>query len=71
MREIFECKMENEDDVRDIILTAIERSKNNEIVYLMSNGKELQIIHRDYKEECEEDGYWVASIYEQGHRVEF
>jgi hypothetical protein len=71
MREVFECKLENESDVTDIILTAIEKSKNPETVYLMSNGEQLHLIHKDYIEEYEVEGYWVASIYEYGNRVEF
>ena len=39
-------------------------------IYVMTNGKIAQIIHRDYKEELEAEGFWTATILENGHAVE-
>ena len=40
-------------------------------VYLMSNGENLTyVVHASTRRWKEEEGYWVAAIFEDGHRVE-
>lgn len=43
-------------------------------VYALSNGKQVTVIdERTYKktrEDSKKRGYWVAAIFENGHRVE-
>ena len=65
----FKAKIENENEVANVINTGLEKSKADTI-YLMSNGEWIQIAHKEFKEELEAEGYWVASIFEYGHRVE-
>lgn len=65
----FTAKVDNENEVANVLYTGLEESKK-EIIYFMSNGEWVQIAHRDYKEELEADGFWVAGIFENGHRVE-
>ena len=65
----FKAKIENENEVANVVNTGLEKSKADTI-YLMSNGEWIQIAHKEFKEELEAEGYWVASIFEYGHRVE-
>lgn len=65
----FRAKVENDKEVANVLYTGLEKSKK-EVIYFMSNGEWVQIAHRDYKEELEADGFWVAGIFEYGHRVE-
>ena len=65
----FTAKVDNENEVANVLYTGLEESKK-EIIYFMSNGEWVQIAHRDYKEELEADGFCVAGIFENGHRVE-
>lgn len=40
-------------------------------VYLMSNGENLvYVVHAASRRWKEEEGYWVAMIFENGYRVE-
>ena len=59
----FTAKVDNENEVANVLYTGLEESKK-EIIYFMSNGEWVQIAHRDYKEELEADGFWVAGIFE-------
>jgi hypothetical protein len=69
MTKQYIAKVTDNKEITNIINTGLEESKN-ETIYLMSNGKIVQIIHKDYKEEVENEGYWIAMIFEYGHRVE-
>lgn len=65
----FRANLEKADKVINLINTAREESKK-ETIYVMSNGKYLEIVHKDYVEEYKNDGCWVAQIYEYGHICE-
>lgn len=50
---------------------AIKDSIRYGICYILSNGKELQVVvTAGLKEKLKEKGYWVAAIYENGHPID-
>lgn len=54
---------------------AVDLSNAHGIAWLLSNGEELKAVHHlEEKEKLTDErngfGYWVAAIYESGHRVE-
>lgn len=69
MIRLFTANVDDEKGVANVLDTGLEESKKKTI-YFMSNGKWVQIVHRDYKEELKADGFWVAGIFENGNRVE-
>lgn len=64
----FTAKVLNANEVAEVIETAKIKSEN-ETLYIMSNGEEMVLIHTDYKEEYEKDGYFVAVVVEYGRVV--
>ena len=65
----FTANASNFDELIELLQTARENSYNDP-VFVMSNGSQVHLIHAEYKAEFEADGYWVASIYENGLRAE-
>lgn len=70
MARQYSARIENENEVANVFSTGIEASKTQGTIFLMSNGEMVQIVHAEYEDEMKEDGYFVASIFEGGHRVE-
>ena len=59
----------NFDELTELLQTAIEKSQGARL-YVMSNGSVAQLIHTEYRDDFEADGYWLSLVYENGHRVE-
>ena len=58
-------------ELADYIKIAESVSKRNGISWLMSNGKEIKVAYAEHEKEFEErHGFWVAAIFENGHKVE-
>ena len=66
----FKAKINNENEVANVFHTGLEESKK-ETIFVMSNGEWIQIAHKDYEEELKEEGFWIAGIFENGHKIDF
>ena len=68
--EKFTAKVTDTKNAEKCIETARRRIIIEErTVCVMSNGTDLQVVHFEYTEDFEEDGYWVACTFEAGHAV--
>lgn len=68
----FTASANNFDELTELLQTATLKSTKygGDRLLVMSNGSEVHLIHSEYRGEFEADGYWLAMIYENGHRVE-
>ena len=67
----FRAKVDNENEIANVLMTGLESSKTQGTIFFMSDGTWAQIAHAEYKEELIGEGFWVAGIFEGGHRVDF
>lgn len=65
----FTANIEDNESINNVVATGIDSSKHGETIYMMSNKKMVQLAHRDFREELEEEGYFVSLIFEYGNVI--
>ena len=68
--DTFTAKVTDNKVTANCIETARRRSIiEGRTVCIMSNGTDINVIHLEYTEDFEKDGYWIAYTFEDGHAV--